>query len=87
MPADYIAQLTHELYARSGAHPDSRELHERAHEIKAEVTRRLRRLADAERLLEGVVKNVPIIEPAWRQTYLYERCKAFVGEANNRGET
>lgn len=41
MPAEYIAQLTHELYARTGMYSNSRSLHERAMEVKAEVTRRL----------------------------------------------
>jgi hypothetical protein len=48
MPAEYIAQLTHELYARTGMYPGSRELHERAMAIKAEVTRRLLRLEKIE---------------------------------------
>lgn len=47
MSAEYIAQLTHELYARTFMYPNSKELHERAMAVKAEVTRRL---ADLSRL-------------------------------------
>lgn len=88
MAAEYIAQLTHELYTRTFMYPDSKSLHDRAMEIKAEVTKRLldrdQLRAEVERLREELQAARKAMEIA--KAYIVERKPPFFAYKQSQRE-